>query len=103
MKAILILDEMPTGCIACRFSQSKYTDIDTYLMCLLNNRRLDEEYFTLRRPCFCPLKPLPQKIDTNGNYETDFTLNYYLSLKRNNVENAYEVGWNDCIDEIIGE
>lgn len=35
--------------------------------------------------------PLPQKKDTHGRY-----------IDNQYIETAYEVGWNDCIDEILG-
>lgn len=39
----------------------------------------------------CPLKPLPQKKEREL-WEGRYT-NYYL----------YRCGWNDCLDEILGE
>ena len=110
-KAILILN-MPKDCYECPLCVCD-TEYDTICSALTIKAKDDytndvyelvtDEDWSAYRYSKCPLKPLPEKIDINGRYETDFTLNYYLSLKRNNVENAYEVGWNDCIDEIIGE
>ena len=45
--------------------------------------------------CWCPLKSLPQKLDDKLTYKKE---NYYEIFAKN-----YVGGWNNCIDEILGE
>lgn len=97
MKAILILDEMPSRCEECPCYQSemnyetieyRYCGRDGHVVSWNDSPKYDS----------CPLKPLPQKNKydvekyATVDYENDVTLGHYL----NN-------GWNDCIDEILGE
>ena len=72
-KAILILDEMPKQCNICPLFE-KYCDVDK-----------DFSLTGFKRAGGCPLKPLPQKEDD---------LRYL---------DSYAKGFNDCIDEILGE
>ena len=39
------------------------------------------------RPTWCPLKPMPKKKTPNGS----------------DIFNDYVRGWNECVDEILGE
>lgn len=83
MKAVLVID-MPMDCYECPCSN------EGCYLCQIR-RRLLEDDFQDRRPSWCPLRPLPQKKGKHGElheYDTDI---------------HYEIGWNDCIDEIVGE
>lgn len=75
LKAILILD-MPSSCEECKYNTSYYQIDD---ICSADKT-------------MCPLKPLPQKKDTHGRY-----------IENQYIETAYEVGWNDCVDELGGK
>ena len=71
-KAILVLD-MPESCGDCPLQ----TEYDT-LRCVVNNEIVTMD----ARPDWCPLKPVPEKVDIP-----------YLTI--------WDAGWNACIDEIL--
>lgn len=81
MKAILVID-MPSCCIECPLY-----DFDTYLcsseMETTNENRHDE------RMDWCPLKPMPQIK--------------YISPNDTHDDLIFQMGWNACLDSIIGE
>lgn len=80
MKVILVID-MPHYCHDCICA-----DWDQCL-CKASNREIySQEYMNGGRQTWCPLKPMPKK--------------YELTTEKGN---RYAVGWNDCIDEILGE
>lgn len=76
-KVIAVLNEMPKSCMSCNLSSmcGSFCSIigDTYAQ--IGDR--SEE---------CPLKPLPKQ-----------TICYPVN------QEPYWDGWNDCIDEILGE
>ncbi len=75
MKAILVLDKMPNSCDECEVRCTGYT-------------AKDYAQKGIKRPSWCPLRPLPQKKGKSGElhqYDTDI---------------HYEIGWNECIQEI---
>ena len=84
MKAILVID-MPEQCDDCDFCQGGY--LLSYL-CGLTGEEF--EFVNGERKQFCPLKPLPDKIDQG--YPPCGV--YY---------EGYGDGWDDCIDKILGE
>ena len=74
-KAILVID-MPSGCNECDIMcQQYYATIKK------------EELKCGMKPHNCPLKPMPEK-------QINFTFN--------ELDNASMIGWNECIDEILG-
>ena len=73
-KSILVIDT-PNYCSECPLC---YEERDTYRDCCSFN---GYPILTSDKPDWCPLKPLPKKIDFNG---------------------AFEAGYNWCIDEIVG-
>ena len=83
MKAILVID-MPSVCEDCFYH---ITDVRGYHYCGLTqcfmSKDIDVE--TEKEP-WCPLRPLPDRKNV------DFHPNI-----------PYALGWNACIDEIIGE
>ena len=97
MKSILIIDT-PTRCYDCPL----YTSIDDddnddceYGFCddrnILKQKEAQEKIRFDGKPSWCPLRPLPEKKGKHGElheYDTDI---------------HYEIGWNDCLDEITGE
>ena len=83
MKAILVLDEMPKGCVCCPCSD----DEDHFC------RAKSEYYYSLGRPSWCPLKELPQKRYTSFDPET-------IDGEPLSVLTVYYEGWNECIEEL---
>ena len=93
MKAILILDEMPNNCYECPY-------------CICNSERefvcstffeyeiVTDEEWTKKRYSKCPLKPLPQKRMPKDNGKQGL-----LKL----IEQCCDIGYNSCLDEILGE
>ena len=79
MKAILVL-EMPSSCLQCEFS----IDDDFTCFCIVNSM----ECSTVKRPDWCPLKPMPSKKDKPTKSESVACFNS---------------GYNACIDEILGD
>lgn len=72
MKAILVIDKMPTGCIGCPcYCEDRGKCQNTWV----------EVENDCVRPLWCPLKPIPKKHENVPKME-------------------YELGWNDCIEEI---
>lgn len=79
-KAILVID-MPKDCGHCQLSD--FVDGDNCL-CIGTDRKNNATEI----PKWCPLKPMPMKMRTDGD---------------DIEEDSYWDGWNECIDEILGE
>ena len=83
MKAILVID-MPEDCNGC--------------LCLEDEERYcrgDEKYFRYcglgnKKPEWCPLRPLPKKKEP------------FYDINEGDYDKRID-GWNDCLDEILGE
>lgn len=93
MKAILITD-MPSTCAYCDFCHTKEYDsrhkLDGEKFCGILNEDVKIYYhYGTKRPKMCPLKEISKSI--NGNIPD--IVDFY----------SYVRGWNDCIDEILGE
>jgi hypothetical protein len=99
-KAILVID-MPESCDECPLFCGYYSD----MYCKgIGNRGINYPYPKDFRQDWCPLKPMPEKIDVPD---------WDDSIKAKN-ENAEEVGmymydrghyrgYNICVDKILGE
>lgn len=102
MKAILVIDT-PNDCSKCPLFISKLGET---AYCKVGGRYTkkeieDEENGSLSmhyyghllnsKPNNCPLKPMPRK--EKGRY-------WHNGIAK---ENTYVCGWNECIDEILGE
>lgn len=98
MKAILVLDEMPERCIdcPCMYVVQK-SQISEYCKAIVGEGfrgylRIED---VSERPKWCPLKPMPEKLDAIeisiqlGEHEVDSRLIYQVD------------GYNKCIDEIL--
>ena len=83
MKAILVLNEMPSACKDCPLRVS----IDESICVKTLKDITDKEYFE-QRPEWCPLRPAPEKRQT--------TTDDFWQGCANIVRNA-------CIDEILGD
>ena len=84
-KAILVID-MPESCNECKIRfKDEYSD---WCSCLNPEPNGVWKYVNSgTKPEWCPLKPLPEK-------KTGF---------QHAAEYDYASGWNECIDEILGE
>lgn len=83
-KAILIID-MPDSCDSCPLFGNHYSD----LCCkALNNRSIDYPYPKDFKQKWCPLNEVPNKKTSS-------------QLTQDELEERYEQGYNDCIDDIL--
>ena len=82
-KSVLVINT-PKNCKEC--------DCHLWLVCVPADEDIDEYIDASKtKPDWCPLRPLPEKKGKHGElheYDTDI---------------HYEIGWNDCLDEITGE
>ena len=89
MKAVLVID-MPSVCDECRLhlesSGGQYRRF-----CVAKN----EISVGKKKPKWCPLKPLPKKKIVLEHRIDGYTVN--------GVEMTEAHGWNDCLNEILGE
>ena len=93
-KAVLVLDEMPKSCHACPLTYIDYGD-DAYYGANTTRCVIDKDIIPHHgRWDECPLKTLPQKKEE--------TFAYWIARGCNDPE-SYINGWNDAIDEILGE
>ncbi len=86
MKAILVID-MPKNCAKCKLMYLQGIGEG-----ICNAVDWDE------RPSWCPLRPLPQKKVGDDLYER-----YGSWTLGDEKEVSYRVGFNDCLEEIMGE
>lgn len=103
MKAILVI-EMPQDCVYCpcwRVGSDEFPHDD----CTSMQRPLTDEE-EVKRPSWCPLihfpqmkllREMPKDVMTMRKSKRDYVIH------RIDVDNAYTMGWNDCLREITGE
>lgn len=89
MKAILVID-MPKSCNKCELKTHRFgfTTNKMKVGCKFKGDILTDVLSD--RPNWCPLKPLPQEKED-------------LYFPCNEYEQAFNEGYNRCIDEILGE
>lgn len=100
MKAILVID-MPRCCAECPLmlwdAESEYYGACCPTLkevnCVADSYKENENKGT--KPNWCPLRPLPQKLDAN-DWQRMFSGEYA-------IREAKGYGYNACIDEILGE
>ena len=98
MKAVLVLNEMPKGClIGCPCCVKE--DDNNYHCVGKDNRNIQHFYDDgyCGKPNWCPIKPMPYKKIHIGKYNV---WKIEEEDKETLVENR---GYNKCIDEILGE
>ena len=88
-KAILVLDEMPKSCEDCELCRDGY-------LCLRLGE-VDESIVNGTKDLRCPLKPMPEKKDEHIKFDSS---DLWGVARIINVENK---GYNNCIEEILGE
>lgn len=101
MKAILVID-LPKNCAECKLM---------YLQGIGEGicNAVDWE----ARPSWCPLKPLPQKLEVKVDtfddiMHTEFQMTDVIADKlianiRLETDKLVALGWNACLDAIVGE
>ena len=90
MKAILVLDEMPSDCndcLLCRYAHNMEPFDEDEAYCEKLFKSVKEEISKETRPDWCPLRPVPEKRHALDNF---------WEMCANIVRNA-------CIDEILGD
>ena len=84
-KGIIVLDEIPEKCNQCNFWFAKAT-VPVEYRCMGLQREITENELTKKKPDWCPIKQMPEKIEV---------LKYPHSMK-------FSRGWNDCLNELLG-
>lgn len=87
-KAVLVMD-MPESCEKCRLCANAKEEQEPIKRC---------QYFGVgravtsenRKPLWCPLKPLPEKMQVCGKYPQE-----------DKIVPSYKIGYNACIDELL--
>ena len=86
MRKVVLVRDMPKGCFYCDYSYEKDYDyrykIEGEKFCEIENINIGGfyEYVSPRKPDWCPLRPLPEKLKFHdGKF------------------NGEVKGWNDCI------
>lgn len=92
MKGIIVLDEVPKNCSKCMFNTG--LNVCKIMKCIKAEKTVsiyttDKQVLEKTKPDLCPIKC----IEDIKNYK-----NYTLL-----VDEHFRVGWNSCIDAIIGE
>ena len=97
-KSALVIDT-PMSCSKCKLRFDNYGLCE---ICAATNDRVDYFYGTNTKPTWCPLSPIPKKIDLqqyveiefnnldNGDYSLDNVLQYH-----------YVRGYNSCLHDIL--
>ena len=94
-KAILVID-MPETCDECILLQEHLS----CLYCRAGHQRILTEY----RPDWCPLKPVPKKIDIAAfDNSIKAGADHELELGAYMYDRGIYRGYNICIDKIVGE
>lgn len=100
MKAILVVD-MPSDCVKC--NQFAFD------CCHAIKREIERENIVqCTRPDWCPLKPMPQPIYVEVNkiediMHTEFSIEDISAKIRLDTDKIFSLGWNACLNEILGE
>ena len=94
MKAILVIDEMPKSCSDCWLHRNEYSDYEKVWEDICHNAEHECHVLSktnyIKRPSWCPLKPIPQKKELKGGW-------YHPAEVW--MEGA-NFGWNACIDAL---
>lgn len=88
-KAILIVD-MPESCKDCELLWRGRYSVFCPVELSCNTKDVYDYVEVSTKPDWCPLRPMPEKYDTDN---TPYNLDY---------NEDYERGYNSCVDEILG-
>jgi hypothetical protein len=95
MKAVLVIEEMPTECIECQFYRILADDKPKETRCILTAKRNEDGVNT--RAEWCPLRPLPKEEESADEV---VELGSYNEGYGNGYECGFADGWNACLKEI---
>ena len=108
MKAILVINEMPTECIECPFHRIYVDGWLNETHCTITAKRNKDGVNT--RAEWCPLKPMPQKKEVEVNeiediIHTEYSIediytNKYIATILLATDKLISLGWNACIEEL---
>lgn len=93
MKGIIVVD-MPENCFRCNLKKRPSgMSFPENMVCAINGESIYKykpNNVNGMKPDWCPIKPIPKRKTGRSlpEYDTDI---------------HYEIGWNSCIDAIIGE
>lgn len=88
-KCVLVMD-MPNGCENCVMAKTRHSTDKNYCILTENNFYDDLQ----KRPDWCPLKPMPEKKDICGTYNSEYYAN-------GGMMPSAKIGYNACIDELL--
>lgn len=92
-KAIVVVD-VPKSCCDCQYSG--YLNVDNEHICVLVNKAIEHyNCIDIERADICPLKPIPEKKEILNIRDTDDMYDVFA--------NKINVGYNRCIEDILGE
>ena len=89
MKAILVLNEMPSRCLNCN-CVGHINHNGKFNVCRITGEILQEDDYYKSKPDWCPLKLMPSKKPTIGKESENDII-------------CMNAGYNACIDEILGD
>lgn len=93
-KSVLVIDT-PDSCRECNFR--KYNEFGRCYVCAAkNNYMIDRDADIDQKQSWCPLSPLPKKIDLDKYF-----MRGDCKSMTHMVMNIRDRGWNECIDEIL--
>ena len=108
MKAILVID-MPNDCSHCPVSSIS----DYQYICDEMGRIMSEDEYYAQKPDWCPLKPIPEKMKVKAEkiediMHTELQLmdifsNKIMAEVKFETDKLFALGYNACLDEILGE
>lgn len=90
-KMIAVIDE-PMRCGDCALSRAT---VGYKIKCVITGEVMSPWHLKTR-PDRCPLRKMPEKKDICGTYDSD----YY---KNGGEMPSSKLGWNKCVDYIVGE
>lgn len=97
MKAILVIDEMPTTCGLC--SMKMVLDDYNVSYCFKSKKELNHDNLTECRPSWCPLKEMPKKARIFQKETNERLIAKNREYYADQI-GAYTDGWNDCLKEL---
>ena len=89
-KGIIVVD-VPERCNQCKFWFGKAT-VPVEYRCMGMRREIAEQNLTEKKPDWCPIHPIPEKMEVCGRYP-----------QPDGITASYKIGWNACIDELMKE
>ena len=105
-KAILVTD-MPDSCLSCDYTLCHICDVDKFTIGDYMNGKVELIKDTGRH-ISCPFKSMPEKKEVEVNriediMHTEFSIEDISTKIRLDTDKIFSLGWNACIDEILGE